>query len=187
MWRSHSEPGLVICPPGLTSGFTQQHKSSPSLSEYARLQGEAGVRSARASPAHEMRGGVLLKAAPDADKAMRVDFEASPSTLKIILKQERDGVTRDFVLFSLNLATLFVGWDLKHQDLFVLCAKHQDMVFHPIYCYPCRLDRNRWVSFFEDNGCEVARIKRLHTLERLARNRVSSVPSALSARARLLE
>ena len=51
------------------------------MSEYARLQGEASARSARASPAHEMRGGVLLKAAPDAENAMRVDFDASPSTL----------------------------------------------------------------------------------------------------------
>ena len=49
---------------------------------------------------------VLLKAAPNAEKTMRVDFEASLSTMRIILKQERDGVTQDFVLFFLDLTTL---------------------------------------------------------------------------------
>jgi hypothetical protein len=99
---------------------------------------------------------------------LRVDFKASPSTLKIILKQERDGVVHDFVLFTLDLATLFVGWDLLHQDLFVLGAKHQGKVFHPIYCYPYSFQRSRWFSFFEDNGCEVTWIKRLEMLEGLA-------------------
>ena len=95
------------------------------------------ARSARASPAHEMRGGMLVKAAPDAEKTMRVDFEASLSTMKIILKQERDGVVHDFVLFTLDLATLFVGWDSEHQDVFVLGAKHQDKVFHPTALDTC--------------------------------------------------
>ena len=160
MRRSHSEPGKIICPLSLTS-----------ISQYARLQGRSPARSARASPAHEMRGGVLVKAAPDAEKTMRVDFEASLSTMKIILKQERDGVVHDFVLFTLDLATLFVGWDSEHQDVFVLGAKHQDKVFHPIFCYPCHFCRNRWLRFFEDNGCEV-RFKRLETLEGLAHNRM---------------
>jgi hypothetical protein len=119
-----------------------------------------------------MRGGVLVKAAPDAEKTMRIDFEASLCTIKIILKQERDGVVHDFVLFTLDLATLFVGWDSEHQDVFVLGAKHQDRVFHPIFCYPCHFCRNRWLRFFEDNGCEVRFVERLETLEGLAHNRM---------------
>ncbi len=57
MRRSHSEQGKIMCPLSLT----QRHNSSPSISEYARLQGSPPARSARASPAHEMRGGVLLR------------------------------------------------------------------------------------------------------------------------------
>ena len=102
-----------------------------------------------------LRGGVLLRGAPGAGKAMRVDFEASPGALRIVLRQERDGVVHDFVLFTLDLATLFVGWDSRNKDVFVLGAQHRDRVFHPIYCYPCRFHRNQWLTFFEDNGCAV--------------------------------
>jgi len=112
-----------------------------------------------------MRGGVLVKAAPDAEKTMRVDFEASVSTMKIILKQERDGVVHDFVLFTLDLATLFVGWDSRNKDVFVLGAQHRDRVFHPIYCYPCRFRRNQWLTFFEDNGCALTSMVRVSACE----------------------
>jgi hypothetical protein len=112
-----------------------------------------------------MRGGVLLRNTPDAAKAMRVDFEASPGALKIVLNQERDGVVHDFVLFTLDLATLFVGWDSRNQDLFVLAAQQQDRVFHPIYCYPCRFRRNRWLRFFEDSRCAVTSMVRTSACE----------------------
>jgi hypothetical protein len=117
------------------------------------------------------RGGQLLKVdllrgAPGAGKAMRVDFEASPDTLRIVLRQqEREGVVHDFVLFTLDLATLFVGWDFQSQDMFVLAAQHQGRVFHPIYCYPCRFRRNRWLRFFEDNGSDVTSMVRTSACE----------------------
>jgi hypothetical protein len=112
-----------------------------------------------------MRGGVLLRGAPAAAKAMRVDFEASLGALRIFLRQDRDGVAHDFVLFTLDLATLFVGWDSGNPDMFVIGAQHQDMVFHPIYCYPCTFSRNRWLWVFEDSGCAVTSMVRTSACE----------------------
>ena len=112
-----------------------------------------------------MRGGVLLRGAPDAAKAMRVDFEASPGTLRIVLRQQQDGVVHEFVLSTLDLTTLFVGWDSQNEDMFVLAAQHQGRVFHPIYCYPCRFHRNRCLWVFEDNGCAVTSMVRTSACE----------------------
>ena len=113
----------------------------------------------------EMRGGVLLKAALDAEKAMRVDFKASANTLQIVINQERDSNVHDFTLFTLDLATLFVGWDSKNQDVFVLGAQQQDRVFYPIYCYPCHFRRNKWLRFFENNGCTITSMVRIQACE----------------------
>jgi hypothetical protein len=60
---------------------------------------------------------------------MHADFVANSSTLKIILQQERDGATQDFVRFTLDLATIFVGWDFLNTDMFVIGAKQQDSCF----------------------------------------------------------
>ena len=96
---------------------------------------------------------------------MRVDFEASPDTLRIVLRQERDGVVHDFTLCTLDLTTLFVGFDNQNQDMFVLGAQRRDRVFHPIYCYPSRFRRNQWLRFFEDNGCVVTSMVRTSACE----------------------
>jgi hypothetical protein len=136
-----------------------------------RRDSEPTVKSAQATTGFEqalpraLRGGVLLKDAPGAGKAMRVDFEASPDTLRIVLRQERDGVVHDFTLCTLDLTTLFVGFDNQNQDMFVLGAQRRDRVFHPIYCYPSRFRRNRWLRFFEDNGCVVTSMVRTSACE----------------------
>jgi hypothetical protein len=126
----------------------------------------------------EMRGGVLLKATLDAEKAMRVDFKANPSTLQIVLKQERDGVVHDFTLFTLDLATLFVGWDSKNHDVFVLGAQQQDNVFYPIYCHPCRFRRNKWLRFFENNGCTITSMVRIQACESYGFRILPPIPEA---------
>ena len=87
--------------------------------------------------------------------ACRLRGQLNSSTLKIILQQDRDGATQDFVLFTLDLATLFVGWDFQNTDMFVIGAKLQDRVYYPTYCYPSNSLRNRWLLFLDDKGCKV--------------------------------
>ena len=128
-----------------------------------------------------MHSSVLIKAALDAEKVMCVDFEASHSTPQIVLKQERDSVVHDFVLCTLHLATLFVGYDSKNQDVFVLGARQQDKVFHPIYCFPCGFYRNRWLRFFEDNRCPVTSMVRVSACENDGFSVLSPIRERLSS------
>ena len=134
----------------------RKSSSAPSVLHATRRRGSSPAILFPTAPREPaLRGGVLLRGAPGAGKAMRVDFEASPDTLRIVLRQERDGVVHDFTLCTLDLTTLFVGFDNQNQDMFVLGAQRRDRVFHPIYCYPSRFRRNPWLRFFEDNGCAV--------------------------------
>lgn len=157
MRKSSSEPSAQAA--GMRKWGSESNVKSAQAAGMRKSSSEPNVKSAQATTGLEpalprtLRGGVLLKDAPGAEKTMRVDFEASPGTLRIVLRQERDGVAHDFVLCTLDLTTLFVGFDTQNQDMFVLAARHQDRVFHPIYCYPCRFRMDRWLRFFEDNGC----------------------------------
>jgi hypothetical protein len=189
MRRRSSEPSVEI---GQAIAHMRRRSSKPNVeierttTHMRKSSSEPNVIIGQAPAQHplrpgEMRGGVLLKGTPDAEKAMRVDFKSSPSTLEIILIQERDGVVHDFLLFTLDLATLFVGWDSKNQDVFVLGAQHQDKVFHPIYCYPCRFRRNRWLRFFEDNGCMVTSMVRTSACENGGFHVLSPIREGLSS------
>ncbi len=169
--KSSSAPSMPIAqatPQAIAQATAHMRKSSstPSVLHATRRRGSSPAILFPTAPREPaLRGGVLLRGAPGAGKAMSVDFEASPGTLWIVLKQERDGVVHDFVLFTLDLVTLFVGWDSRNQDLFVMGAQHRDRVFHPIYCYPCRFRRNRWLRFFEDNGCALTSMVRVSACE----------------------
>ena len=103
----------------------------------------------------EMRGDVLLKHSPDARKTMRVFFVADQNTLKIIIKQKERDVTHDFVLCTLDLATLFVGWNSADGAMFCIGAKWQGSVYHTIYCYPRACTRSLWLFFLKERGCQI--------------------------------
>lgn len=107
-----------------------------------------------------MRGDVLLKHAPGAGKTMRVVFVADQSTLKIVIKQRERDVTHDFVLCTLDLATLFVGWDSRDGAMFCIGAKWRDRVYHTIYCYPRACTRGLWLFFLKERGCEIVLMDR---------------------------
>jgi hypothetical protein len=107
-----------------------------------------------------MRGDVLLKHTPGAGKTMRVVFVADQSTLKIVIKQRERDVTHDFVLCTLDLATLFVGWDSRDGDMFCIGAKWRDRVYHMIYCYPRACTRGLWLFFLKERGCEIVSMDR---------------------------
>ena len=150
MRRSSSEPGIEF----QQAGLSRRWSSSPSVSS-------SGLAAPLASPALalretcEMRGDVLLKHAPDARKTMRVVFVADQNTLNIIIKQKERDVTHDFVLCTLDLATLFVGWDSADGAMFCIGAKWQGSVYHNIYCYPCACTRGLWLFFLKERGCEI--------------------------------
>lgn len=150
------------------AGLPRRWSSSPSVSS-------SGLAAPLASPALapretcEMRGDVLLKHAPGAMKTMRVVFVADQSTLKIVIKQKERDVTHDFVLCTLDLATLFVGWDSADGAMFCIGAKWQGIVYHTIYCYPCAGTRGLWLFFLKERGCEIVSmsIARRHSQEHM--------------------
>jgi hypothetical protein len=170
MRRSSSEPGIEF----QQAGLSRRWSSSPSVSS-------SGLAAPLASPALalretcEMRGDVLLKHAPDARKTMRVVFVADQNTLKIIIKQKERDVTHDFVLCTLDLATLFVGWDSADGAMFCIGAKWQGIVYHTIYCYPCACTRGLWLFFLKERGCEIVSMSRAR---RHSQEHMNAVPEA---------